>query len=369
MSDTIDSTTTTTTIDDAPTRRLVRVHEGRWVGGVAAGLGRYFDVNPLVYRIAFAALAFAGGTGILLYLAALLVIPAEDREESIAVEALRRRRDQPWLLVGVGLLSFGALLALSEARFWPDPGNVWLAAILAGAAIVWWHVSGRTRKPGTVSAGVASADATAPPPPAPAPRRPSLLAPVAGALLAAAGLFGLLDVLDIYELDLAIALAVSVAVIGVAVAAGALTGRRVGGLVVLGLVLLAGFAAAASSPVSVNSGIGDRVEHAFAGQEIERTYELGIGDLTVDLGSAELPSGRTPVDARVGIGHLVIVVPADVAVDVDAHAGAGHVNVFGREDDGTGVRVDRFYPGATADAPVLELDADVAVGDLRIERG
>jgi phage shock protein PspC (stress-responsive transcriptional regulator) len=109
MSDTIDPTTTTTTVDDAPTRRLVRVHEGRWVGGVAAGLGRYFDVNPLVYRIAFAALAFAGGTGILLYLAAVLVIPAEDREESIAVEALRRRRDQPWLLVGVGLLSFGAL--------------------------------------------------------------------------------------------------------------------------------------------------------------------------------------------------------------------------------------------------------------------
>jgi phage shock protein PspC (stress-responsive transcriptional regulator) len=159
MSDTIAPTTTTTTVDDAPTRRLVRVHEGRWVGGVAAGLGRYFDVNPLVYRIAFAALAFAGGTGILLYLAAVLVIPAEDREESIAVEALRRRRDQPWLLVGVGLLSFGALLALSEARFWPDPGNVWLAAILAGAAIVWWHVSGRTRKPGTVSAGVATSSA------------------------------------------------------------------------------------------------------------------------------------------------------------------------------------------------------------------
>jgi phage shock protein PspC (stress-responsive transcriptional regulator) len=63
-------TSETTTIDEAPPRRLVRVDEGRWLGGVAAGLGRYFDVNPLVYRIAFAALALAGGTGLLLYLAA-----------------------------------------------------------------------------------------------------------------------------------------------------------------------------------------------------------------------------------------------------------------------------------------------------------
>ncbi|MBA3475899.1 MAG: PspC domain-containing protein [Actinobacteria bacterium] len=67
MSETIDSTPT---LDEAPARRLVRTTEGRWLGGVCAGLGRYFDVNPLVYRIAFAALALAGGTGLLLYAAA-----------------------------------------------------------------------------------------------------------------------------------------------------------------------------------------------------------------------------------------------------------------------------------------------------------
>ena len=60
MSDTI---TDTPILDEAPPRRLVRVDEGRWLGGVCAGLGRYFDINPLVYRIAFAALALAGGTG------------------------------------------------------------------------------------------------------------------------------------------------------------------------------------------------------------------------------------------------------------------------------------------------------------------
>ena len=123
-----DITHSTATHDDAPTRRLVRVDDGRWLGGVAAGLGRYFDVNPLVYRIAFGALAFVGGTGLLLYLAAWLVIPSEDRDESIAVEALRDHRERPWLLLGLGLLAVGAVLTLSEVDFWSGPGNLWLAA-------------------------------------------------------------------------------------------------------------------------------------------------------------------------------------------------------------------------------------------------
>src|SRR5919112_6875614 len=113
MSDTI---TQRITADEAPPRRLVRTEDDRWLGGVCAGLGRYFDVNPLVYRIAFAALAFAGGTGILLYVAAWLVIPSERRQESIAVEALREHRDRPWVLLGVALLLIGAVLALSEAN-------------------------------------------------------------------------------------------------------------------------------------------------------------------------------------------------------------------------------------------------------------
>ena len=196
MSETFD----TTTLEEAPPRRLVRVHDGRWLGGVAAGLGRYFDVNPLIYRIAFAALAFAGGTGLLLYLAAWLVIPGEDREESIAVEALRLHRDRPWLVLGVGLLFFGALLALSEARLWPGPGNVWLAAILGGAALVWWHVSGtRDRTPQRDRSPHArrrrKLEKRRPRSQLARPRRREAVAVRAGVgvLLAAAGLFGLLD--------------------------------------------------------------------------------------------------------------------------------------------------------------------------------
>ena len=78
----------TTEIISEP-RRLTRPKEERWLGGVAAGLGEYFDLSPAIYRIAFVALALAGGTGILLYLAAWLVIPEEGDEDSIAADGAR----------------------------------------------------------------------------------------------------------------------------------------------------------------------------------------------------------------------------------------------------------------------------------------
>ena len=377
MSDTI---TETPIHDEAPPRRLVRADDGRWLGGVCAGLGRYFDVNPLIYRIAFAALALAGGTGVLLYLAAWLVIPGERSEESVAVEALRRHRDHPWLLLGAGLLAFGALLTLSEARFWPSTGNLWLAATLGGAALVWWHVSNRDRTPRTASSAtetVPSAGEAAPStPPTPSsppvpkpPARPSLFAPVLGALLAAAGLFGLLAVLDVYDVDLAVALAAGVAIVGVAIAIGAMTQRRVGGLVFLGLVMLAAFGVAAMTPVSISSGVGEKQVQPETFAALQSSYELGMGELDLDLTSVTLPDGTTPVDANVGVGSLVITVPRNVALEIDAQAGVGEINVLGLRDDGIDAHRTFSFAGSRPDAPVLELEADVGIGNIEVRRG
>ena len=201
------------------------------------------------------------------------MIPGEDDDESIAVEALRGHRDQPWLLLGVGLLAFGALFALSEARFWPGTGNVWLAATLVGGRarlVACVAARRRPRAVQTASAPVAADEAEQPdqattsvqppPPPPKPPKRPSLFAPVLGALLAAAGLFGLLAVLDIYDVDVAAVLAAGVVIVGAAIAFGAMTQRRVGGLVFLGLLLLAAFSLAAITPVSVSAGVGEKSE-------------------------------------------------------------------------------------------------------------
>jgi phage shock protein PspC (stress-responsive transcriptional regulator) len=366
---------TETPIEQAPPRRLVRTADDRWLAGVCAGLGRYFDVSPLVYRIAFAALAFAGGTGILLYIAAVLVIPSETAEDSIAVEALRDHRDRPWLLAGVGLLGFGAVLALSEARFWPGPGNVWLAATIAGAALVWWHMGGREARrpappgapPGTARPGEAPSG-VAPPMAARvrAPRRPSLFFPVVGVLIAAAGVLGLLETLDAVETDWRVAFAGGTVLVGAAIAAGAVTGRRVGGLILVGLVMLGGFGIAVASPSSFSGGIGDRYERPAVAADL-RHYELAVGDLTVDLGDTRLPPGETHLDVDLGFGDLTVFVPDDVAVRIDARAGFGHVDVLGRTDEGWDAKSRVDEPGV--DSPsTLVLDAEIGAGDLEVSR-
>src|SRR5580765_2587507 len=177
--------TTETIPTPAEPRRLTRVREGRWLGGVCAGLGNYFELSPMIYRLGFAALSLAGGTGILLYVAAWLVMPDEGVEDSIAADALKRHRDRPWLLVGFGLLAFALLVALSSAHVWPTAGNLWVAAALAGAAIVWWQSGGATR-PRRVP--------TAPGEPLPPrPRRRSLGPVAAAVLIAGLGIVALVD--------------------------------------------------------------------------------------------------------------------------------------------------------------------------------
>ncbi|MEO5576176.1 MAG: PspC domain-containing protein [Gaiellaceae bacterium] len=359
MSETIESTPP---LAEAPARRLVRADDGRWLAGVSAGLGRYFDVNPLVYRIAFAALALAGGTGLLLYAAAWLVMPSETSEDSIAAEALREHRDRPWLLLGVGLLSFGAILALSEADFWPGTGNIWLAALLGGAAIVWWHVGRRDRPRSEPAAAMAAAAPTQ-------PNRPSLSAPVLGVLLAAAGVLGLLAVLGVYVVDVAVALAAGVAIVGTAVAVGAATSKRVGGLVLLGLVLLAGFGVAAATPVSFSSGVGEKLERPLVVSDLEDSYELGLGELAIDLSELELPGGSTELDVKLGIGEIIVTVPEGVALEVDARAGIGEVQVIGERDEGAGANERLTVAGASTNAPVLKLDANVGLGSIQVRRG
>lgn len=51
------------------TRSLTRSSTDRVVAGVCGGLGEYFGVNPLVFRLLFVLLALPGGApGILPYL-------------------------------------------------------------------------------------------------------------------------------------------------------------------------------------------------------------------------------------------------------------------------------------------------------------
>ena len=103
--------TSTHTLGNGATKRLERSRSDRKLAGVCGGLARYFDIHPAVYRVGFVVLALLGGAGILIYLAAALVIPDEGQEDSFATAALRNRRDRPWPLIGLGLVAVALVTA------------------------------------------------------------------------------------------------------------------------------------------------------------------------------------------------------------------------------------------------------------------
>ena len=74
-----------------PPRTLSRPVHGRMLGGVAAGIARYLDVNVNIIRILFAALTLIGGSAVLIYLAAWLLIPEDGADQSIAAGLFQSR--------------------------------------------------------------------------------------------------------------------------------------------------------------------------------------------------------------------------------------------------------------------------------------
>ncbi|MCF8346806.1 MAG: PspC domain-containing protein, partial [Bacteroidales bacterium] len=57
------------------TRRLYRDPENSVFGGVSGGLGAYFNIDPLIFRILFLVFFFIGGASILVYIILWIVLP------------------------------------------------------------------------------------------------------------------------------------------------------------------------------------------------------------------------------------------------------------------------------------------------------
>jgi phage shock protein PspC (stress-responsive transcriptional regulator) len=331
------------TAADTEPRKLRRSASDRLVAGVAGGLGEYFGLSPVIYRIAFVALAFAGGTGLLLYIAAALVIPAEGSDQSIAAEALREHRDRPWLVIGVALVALGGLFWLSgphDGWFLHSGGTFWIAV---GALIVWSQHTARGRR----------ADAW------------KWWRVLTGAgVLAGAGALGLLELTGTVDVQWWFVAAVGAVLLGLLVfdALGL-------GLIGLALALVIGaVATAAAVGFSFKGGVGDRTVQPTQADQLKR-YDLGIGHLKVDLHGLSLPQGDTRVRARVGVGRLDLYVPFGVAVQVDGRVTVGNADVLGHHDSGTDVRNQVVDQGASASAARLVIDAKVGVGDLEVHRG
>jgi phage shock protein PspC (stress-responsive transcriptional regulator) len=322
-------------------RRLLRARSGRVLGGVCAGLGRYFNVDPIIFRISAIALVFAGGTGLLAYLAALLLIPADDSPNAVEGAPAGRSR---WLVIGAVVL----LLCLTSPFL--IGGGLLLAGLLiplaflvAAGVLVWWFVSGEG--PAGEAGDVA--------------KRAALgiailcvcgLIAVGGAWAAAAG--G----------ETVVAIAVIAA--GVAILAGAFL-RPVRWLVLPALALALSAGTVSASGIDLDGGVGERDYRPASALDLRDTYELGMGQLIVDLRQTDLPPGDVPLDVDLGVGEARVIVPENVCVATDAEVGIGEVRTFDRNNDGVDVDVNDL-PSAAPDVTRLLVSANVGIGSLRI---
>lgn len=55
--------------------RMYRDTDNRIIGGVCAGMGAYWNIDPVIIRIIFVALILAGGIGAIVYLILYIVLP------------------------------------------------------------------------------------------------------------------------------------------------------------------------------------------------------------------------------------------------------------------------------------------------------
>jgi phage shock protein PspC (stress-responsive transcriptional regulator) len=125
----------------APPRALRRSRTDRVISGVSGGLGQYFGVDPVIFRVLFAVLSFFGGVGLLAYGLAWVLIPEPEVNRSLldkALDQLRIRRVPPWVVI-IG----GAVVVWLGWFSWWAPGTLPALILIAAVALV---LANRLRK-------------------------------------------------------------------------------------------------------------------------------------------------------------------------------------------------------------------------------
>jgi cell wall-active antibiotic response 4TMS protein YvqF len=185
-----------------------------------------------------------------------------------------------------------------------------------------------------------------------------------GAVIVGAGVLWLLSEAD--AVDLSFTTWVGILLIGLGIAIALSRGsRRL--LVVVGvLVALVGIPALFVNDDLFSGGVGESTKRPETTADLE-PFRHAIGKLTVDLTAPDLDLDDQTVEASVGIGELLVLVPEDTDVTVDAHVGAGNADVLGEQDDGFDVDLD--WISGTSGTQELTLDLEVGLGDIRVERG
>jgi phage shock protein C len=100
-------------------QRLYRSQTNKVFAGVCGGLAEYFDVDPVVIRVLFVLMVLFGGTGIVLYIAAIFIVP---KKPFVFSESTSSTENSPpnvqsanvrnWF--GIALVAAGVILLLAN---------------------------------------------------------------------------------------------------------------------------------------------------------------------------------------------------------------------------------------------------------------
>lgn len=387
------------------TRVVRRSRQDRIGAGVAGGLGEYFGVDPVLFRVLFATAAFFGGAGVLAYVVAWAVIPEQgtvDAPIDRFVAALRRRRVPVWLVtVAVGLFLWAVAFSWwAPHRFFPI-----LAVVIVLIAI--FGRRGRLRAdwpdqppaaPGPRPDDTVSLQKTAAGSPADeqgGPSRPPWLGETrqwiaesaaasrerrrralplklvaAGLLLPALGILAAVDAANGIPIPVYLWVVFGVT-LGVLLAGMALrrTPWSLSPLLVVAIVGLVGFG---STDASLHDGTGRREWTPTSAVALQSEYRLAFGEGVLDLSRlGTLTSART-VDVTMAAGHVQLLVPRSMNVTVQANVHAGDIAIDGganagnHEYHGWGVNHTELPP-STATGAALTIDVHLADGLVSVE--
>lgn len=351
--------------------RLRRSTTDRKVAGVAGGLARHLDIDPVLLRVGFVVLAFFGGAGLILYAAGWALIPEDDRDRA---PLHLDERSRTVALVAILVLAGLAMVGDSFGGNWFP----WPLAVIGLIAFVWLSRS-RSRdalpaeqppEAGVGFAATAEERAGSPTTYRQLPRDPRKRGPVlfGFTVLLIAVAEGLLISIDLAGADVVGSAypALAVGIIALALVLGAFAGRA-GGLIALGVV---------GSVVLAFATVADRWEgesyeyRPTTAAQVEDAYVMGHGSLLVDLtgvGDVEQLDGRT-IEVTGDVGDIVVLVPEDMDVRTSVEiSGPGGYDLFDRVTGGGFGSSSAAQHDGGDDAPTLVVDAALEMGQITVE--
>jgi predicted membrane protein len=276
---------------------------------------------------------------VLAYLGLLAFVPADDGR-GIA----QTRNGNLLAAIALGLL---AVVLLGPPVFFAGPVLL-PVALLVGIGLLLWRASGG----GAPSTGD--------------PARMIARAAIAFLIgLAAVGAFVGVFMLAAFGGGVVLsvlAILAGVALLGAAFAGGARW------LIVPALVLVLPLAIVAAADIDVEGGVGEHRYRPASVSELRPDYQLGMGELVVDMRDVDLPAGRTDLRIENGIGHVLVRIPEDACVSADVEVGIGQSSILDHGRGGVDVN-DDLATSVPAGTPLVHLDADVGIGHLEVRRG